>query len=148
MNRQEQDTNFERAMKHINTEGLDGMGSAIQLLINAAMEIEREKHLGALPYERTEERTGYSNGFKPKIVKTRLGALSFNIPQVRESDFYPSSLEKGIRSERALRVAIAEMYFQGVSTRKVSYIMEELCGLEVTSTQVSRAAAELDHEVL
>ena len=122
MNRQEQDTNFERAMKHINTEGLDGMGSAIQLLINAAMEIEREKHLGALPYERTEERTGYSNGFKPKIVKTRLGALSFNIPQVRESDFYPSSLEKGIRSERALRVAIAEMYFQGVSTRKCSYI--------------------------
>ena len=146
MNRQEQDNNFERAMKHINTEGLDGMGSAIQLLINAAMEIEREKHLGALPYERTEERTGYSNGFKAKTVKTRLGALSFNIPQVRESDFYPSSLEKGIRSERALRVAIAEMYFQGVSTRKVSYIMEELCGLEVTSTQVSRAAAELDQE--
>ena len=146
MNRQEQDSNFEQAMKHINTEGMDGMGSAIQILMNAAMKIERERHLGALAYERTEERSGYSNGFKPKTVKTRLGALSFNIPQVRESDFYPSSLDKGIRSERALRVAIAEMYFQGVSTRKVSYIMEELCGLDVTSTQVSRAAAELDKE--
>ena len=112
MNRQEQDINFERAMKQINSEGLDGMGSAIQILINAAMKIEREDYIGASSYERTEDRLVYANGFKPKTVKTRGGALSFKVPQVRDSSFYPSSLEKGIRSERALRVAVAEMYFQ------------------------------------
>jgi len=146
MNRQEQDNNFEEAMKHINAHGLDGMKDALEILINTAMKIERERHLGASRYERTEERLGYSNGFKPKTVKTRLGVLNLEVPQVRDSTFYPSSLEKGVRSERALRVALAEMYFQGVSTRKVTSIMEELCGTDVTSTQVSRAAAELDKE--
>lgn len=146
MNCQEKHINFEEAMEQINTHGLDGMGSAIQILINTAMKIERERYLGASDYERTEDRVGYSNGFKPKTIKSRVGALNFRVPQVRDSTFYPSSLEKGIRSERALRVSISEMYFQGVSTRKVSSIMEELCGLEVTSTQVSRAAAELDKE--
>jgi putative transposase len=66
------------------------------------------------------------------------------VPQVREGGFYPKSLEKGLRSERALKLAVAEMYVQGVSTRKVTAVTEELCGFEVTSTQVSRAAAELD----
>ena len=146
MNCQEKDNNIERVMKHLNEEGLDGMGNALQILINTAMQIERQNYLGASSYERTEDRLGYANGFKPKTVKTRVGALNFRVPQVRDSSFYPSSLDKGIRSERALRVAIAEMYFQGVSTRKVSFVMEELCGLEITSTQVSRAAASLDQE--
>ena len=65
---------------------------------------------------------------------------------MRDGDFYPSCLEKGIRSERALRVSLAEMYVQGVSTRKVASIVEEMCGFGVTSSQVSRAAAELDKE--
>ena len=68
------------------------------------------------------------------------------MPQVRDSDkpFFPSALERGQRSERALTIAVAEMYLQGVSTRRVTKILEELCGLQITSTQVSRAAAELD----
>lgn len=82
-----------------------------------------------------------------KTIQTRVGALELDVPQVRDSSFYPSSLEKGLRSERALKVALAEMYVQGVSTRKVAKIIEQLCGFEVTSTQVSRAAKELD-EVL
>ena len=111
------------------------------------MRLERQNHLGVGPYERSDERRGYANGYKPKTVQTRVGALDFDIPQVRDSSFYPSSLEKGLRSERALKVALAEMYVQGVSTRKVAKITEQLCGFEVTSTQVSRAARELD-EVL
>ncbi len=83
-------------------------------------------------------------GLKPKTVHTHVGALDLDVPQVRDSRFYPSSLEKGLRSERALKVALAEMYVQGVSTRKVAKITEQLCGFEVTSTQVSRAAKELD----
>jgi transposase-like protein len=111
------------------------------------MRLERQQHLGVGPYERSEARQGYSNGFKPKTVQTRVGTLEFTVPQVRDSGFYPSSLEKGLRSEQALKLALAEMYVRGVSTRKVAKITEQPCGFEVTSTQVSRAAKELD-EVL
>ena len=76
-----------------------------------------------------------------------MGEITFEVPQVRDSSFYPDALEKGLCSERALRMALAEMYVQGVSTRKVAAITEQLCGTAVTSSQVSRAAAQLD-EVL
>lgn len=78
------------------------------------------------------------------MLKTRLGSLALKVPQTRDGDFYPRSLEQGLRSERALLLAIAEMYVQGVSTRRVKKIVDELCGMEVSSMQVSRAAAELD----
>jgi putative transposase len=77
-------------------------------------------------------------------MTTRTGRITFDVPQVREGDFYPSALEKGLRSERALTLALAEMYVQGVSTRKVAAITEQLCGVELSSMQVSRAAAQLD----
>jgi putative transposase len=86
-------------------------------------------------------------GFKAITVTTRVAPITFDIPQVREGGFYPQALEKGLRSERALMLALAEMYVQGVSTRKVAAITERLCGSEISSTQVSRAAALLD-EVL
>ena len=129
----------------------DFLAAALRLLLNEAMKMERAQVLGAAPYERTEERRGYANGFKPKTVFTRLGALPLEVPQVRGAngqkvEFYPSALERGVRSERALTLALAEMYVQGVSTRKVTHIVEKLCGLEVTSTQVSRAAALLDEQ--
>ena len=73
--------------------------------------------------------------------------MKIQIPQVRGLSFYPRCLEKGERSERALKLAIAEMYVQGVSTRKVAAITEELCGFEISSTQVSRCAALLDEEL-
>jgi transposase-like protein len=125
-------------------DGFDGLGEAIRRIINEAMRLERQNHLGVDPYERSEHRRGQANGYKPKTVQTRVGALELDVPQVRDSSFYPSSLEKGLRSERALKIALAEMYIQGVSTRKVAKITEQLCGFEVTSTQVSRAAKDLD----
>lgn len=128
-------------------EGLAGMPRAIAILLNEAMKIERSQALGALPYQRTSERTGHANGFKDKTLATRLGPITFQVPQARGIAFYPSALEKGVRSERALKLAIAEMYVQGVSTRKVTAVMQELCGLEVTSTDVSRAAELLDAEL-
>lgn len=127
--------------------GLDAIPELLRVLINQAMQAERANHLQAKEYERTEERRGYANGYKPKTVKTRIGEITFAVPQVREGGFYPSALEKGLRSERALVTALAEMYVQGVSTRKVKAITEELCGVEVSAMQVSRAAAQLD-EVL
>ena len=126
--------------------GFDGMSEAIAMLVNEAMRLEREHHLKAKPYERTEARTDYANGFKPRKIQTRIGTLDLSVPQTRSGEFYPNSLEKGLRSERALKQAIAEMYLDGVSTRKVRKISEVLCGFEVTRSQVSRAAQELDEE--
>ncbi len=126
----------------------DGLPRITEMLMNAAMLLERAAHLQARPHERTGTRTGYANGFKPRGLKTSLGALELRLPQVRdcEEPFRTSLLETGSRAERSLKAAIAEMYLQGVSTRRVSSVMEQLCGLEVTSTQVSRLTAELDGE--
>ena len=82
-----------------------------------------------------------------RSVNSRVGKLELKVPQTRDGDFYPSALERGERSERALKLAVAEMYVQGVSTRKVAKITAELCGLEVSSSQVSRAAKLLDEEL-
>jgi putative transposase len=124
--------------------GLDAIPELLRVLINNAMQAERSKYLQAGEYERTEDRTGHANGYKPKTVKTRVGEITFAIPQVREGGFYPSALEKGLRSERALVITLAEMYIQGVSTRKVKAITEQLCGVEISAMQVSRAVAQLD----
>ncbi len=124
--------------------GLDALPEMMRVLINQAMQAERSKYLQADEYERTEDRKGHANGFKPKTVKTRIGEITFAVPQVREGGFYPSALEKGLRSERALTITLAEMYIQGVSTRRVKAITEQLCGIEISATQVSRATAQLD----
>ncbi len=125
-------------------QGLDGTAEAISILLNEAMRLERERHLGAGPWERSEERQGYSNSYKKKALQSRFGKLDLSILQTRDIEFYPSSLERGLRSEKALKLALAEMYVQGVSTRKVARVTEELRGFEISSTQVSRAAHELD----
>lgn len=135
------------AVELLKENGFAGLAEAVTVLMNSAMVSERSEYLQAAPYERSVERVGYANGFKDKSMKSRLGALSLKVPQTRDGGFYPQSLEKGLRSERALLLSIAEMYVQGVSTRRVKKIVEELCGMEVSSTQVSRAAAELDEHL-
>lgn len=134
-------------LEQIADQGLDILPELIRTVINTAMQIERQQFLNAEPYERSPERRGHANGYKPKTVTTRVGQVSFDVPQVRDSSFYPQALEKGLRSERALKLALAEMYVQGVSTRRVAAITEKLIGMEVTSAQVSRAVAELDQQL-
>ena len=131
-------------LEQLTEQGLDGLPDLIRVMVNEAMQIERESYIGAKPYERSEDRQGHANGYKPKTVKTRVGEVTFDIPQVREGGFYPHSLEKGMRSERALLLTLAEMYVQGVSTRKVAAITERLCGTQISASQVSRAAQQLD----
>ena len=94
--------------------GLEMLPELIQTVINAVMQLERQKHLGVGPYQRSAERQGQANGYKAKTVNTRVGKITFDVPQVREGGFYPQTLEKGLRSERALKLALAEMYVQGV----------------------------------
>jgi putative transposase len=147
MTHHDQTTAFDEVTELLAEHGFDGMARAIGVLLDEVMKLERSQALGAAPYQRSEGRKGYANGFKPKTLHTRLGAIDVRVPQARGIDFYPSALEKGVRSERALKLAVAEMYVQGVSTRKVAAITEKLCGLEVTSSQVSRAAEALDEEL-
>lgn len=137
---------LEAAFEILLDHGLDGAGEALRILVNEASKIERAQFLKARPHERTADRTDYANGFKPKTVMTRLGEITFDVPQVRGGGFYPSALEKGTRTERALGLALAEMYVQGVSTRKVVTVLQALLGPEIaiSSTQVSRAAEQLD----
>ena len=129
-------------------QGHDAFAEGLRILVNEAMRVERHQALQAQPYERTPARQGYANGYKPKTLASRVGPITFSVPQVRgDVNFYPSALEKGIRSEQALKLAMAEMYVQGVSTRKVSAIVEELCGTSVSSSQVSECARLLDAEL-
>ncbi len=152
MTHHEQRTPWGDALEALSENGFDGMAEAMRVLIDEAMKIERSDFLGADLHERTEQRRGYANGFKPKRVRTRVGEIDVQVPQVRDveggASFYPSSLERGQRSERALTLALAEMYVQGVSTRRVEQITKVLCnGLEISSTSVSCAAALLDEEL-
>jgi putative transposase len=134
-------------LEKVSQQGFDILSELIRIVVNAAMQAERQQYLKAAPYQRTPERETYANGYKPKTVQTRVGNITFSVPQVREGDFYPEALEKGLRSERALTLALAEMYVQGVSTRKVKAITEQLCGVSVSSMQVSNAASLLDSEL-
>lgn len=137
---------MEEAYAALLSQGLEGAGEALRLRVNEASKIERAHYLTAQPFERCDERQGYAKGFKPKTVMTRMGELTFAVPQVRDSSFYPSALDKGSRTEPALNLALAEIDVQGVSTRKVITVLQSLRGSEVSisSPQVSRAAESLD----
>ncbi len=128
-------------------EGSSGFREVSEVMYNLALVSEREDALKASPYERTDARQGYANGFKPRSLKTNVGELHLEMPQVRNMEFYPSSLEKGCRSEKALNIALAEMYINGVSTRKVTKITKEIWGWDVSSSKVSSAAKELDETI-
>ena len=134
-------------VEQVQQQGLDILPELIRIILNHAMLAEREQHLHAEPYQRTVDREAHANGFKPKTMRSRVGNITFAVPQVREGGFYPQALEKGLRSERALTLALAEMYVQGVSTRKVKAITEQLCGVNISSSMVSQAAAQMDTEL-
>jgi transposase-like protein len=131
-------------LEQIAEQGFDFLPELIRIVINAAMQAERQQYLQVAPYQHSPDRRGHANGYKPKTIKSRMGEIKLDVPQVREGGFYPGALEKGQRSERALTLTLAEMYVQGVSTRKVTAIVEQLCGSSVSSSVVSRAAKLLD----
>jgi len=127
--------------------GFNGIADAVPILKNSVVQIERSRYLEAEPYEKTEQRHGYGNGYKGISVQTRVGTISLGVRQTRDCEFYPQSLERGVRSEGALKVALAEMYMQGVSARKVAKITEQLCGFEISCSDVSCASKSLDDQL-
>ena len=125
----------------------DRLRSLVQHMLQRVLEEELTAFLGAEVYERTAERRGYRNGFKPRTLKTRVGTMELLVPKDRAGLFQPSLFERYQRSEKALMLALAEMYVQGVSTRKVKAITEQLCGLTISKSQVSVLAKGLDEEI-
>jgi putative transposase len=127
----------------------DGAKRLLEHLLSQAMAAEVSAHVAAAPHQRTEARRGQRNGYKPRTFQTRVGELEMQVPQVRGCEpYHPSMFAKWQRSERALLVACAEMYFQGVSTRNVREVLEAMCAGEISSMTVSRVAQELDEKLL
>src|SRR5918994_5035069 len=144
-----QSTIITALLEQLITTGPESLGQVFTALFDLAMRLERERHLGAERYERSPERRGYANGYKPKILDTPAGTLTVQVPKTRDADepFFPQSLERGRRSCRAVMLAIAEMYVKGVSTRDAAKVMAEFGLNSLSSMQVSRAAALLDGEL-
>ena len=134
---QTQDTIVAALMEQLIAEGPDGMAQVFTTLFNLAMRLERERFLGAGLYERNPDRRGYANGYKSKTLDTTAGTVTVDVPKAAGIDepFYPRSLERGRRSSRAVMLAIAEMYVQGVSTRDAAKVMAEFGLKSLSSTQ-------------
>jgi len=119
----------------------------VETYLQEYLEQEVAVHLGALPYERTEDRTGHRNGYKPRQLNTRVGKLFLSIPQARDGSFSTELFERYQRSEKALIACLQQMVIQGVATRRVAKITESLCGLDFSRSQVSAICKRLDGEI-
>ena len=125
----------------------DFLRALVERTVQAILEEEMTAHLGAARYERGDGRTGYRNGTKPRTLVTRVGTLQLAVPQDREGTFSTELFARYQRSEQALVSTLLEMYLQGVSTRKVAAITEELCGTSFSKSQVSALTSRLDADL-
>src|SRR5215210_5431414 len=119
----------------------------VERVVQELLEAEMTEHVGAAPYERNATRTGQRNGYKPRTLRTRVGTLNLAVPQDREGTFSTRLFSRYQRNEKALCLALMEMYLEGVSTRKVKDVTEELCGVSFSKSLVSSLAGRLDAEL-
>lgn len=125
----------------------DGLKPLVEQVLNQVLQAQVTDHLQATPHERTEERQGYRNGSRERCLTTRIGALTLSVPRLRQGNFTTDLFERYQRSEQALLLTMVEMVVQGVSTRKVSAVVEELCGEDVSKSTVSALCQRLDPQV-
>jgi transposase-like protein len=119
----------------------------VERVLQEMLEVEMTENLGAAPHERSVTRTGHRNGYKPRTLRTRVGTLNLLVPQDREGTFSTRLFSRYQRNEKALCLALMEMYVEGVSTRKVKEVTEELCGTTFSKSLVSSLAGSLDSEL-
>lgn len=125
----------------------DGLARLVEDIVNQVLDAQATEQLRAKPYERTEERQGYRNGYRDKVLKSRVGELTLMVPRLRRGHFSTELFERYQRSEQALLLAMIEMVVNGVSTRKVRAVVEELCGTEFSKSTVSALCKGLDDTV-
>jgi len=127
--------------------GQDGLAKLVEAVLNQILEAQVVESLGADKHERSEERQGYRNGYRPRTLYTRVGPVTLQVPQTRDGSFSTDIFRRYQRSEQAFVLALMEMVVQGVSTRKVNAITEELCGASFSKSTVSGLCAGLDARV-
>jgi putative transposase len=125
----------------------DFLREIVERVLQEMLEAEMTEHIGAAPYERSATRTGHRNGHKPRTLRTRVGTLNLLVPQDREGTFSTRLFSRYQRNEKALVLALMEMYVEGVSTRKVKEITKELSGTSFSKSLVSTLAGSLDSEL-
>jgi putative transposase len=132
------------AVKELMTQEPDALREIVRSVMQAMLEAEMDETVGAGKGERTEGRLGYRSGYYPRTLVTRVGKLELRVPQDRNGLFSTELFERYARSEKALLSALTEMYVQGVSTRKVKAITEELCGHAFSASTISAINKKLD----
>jgi len=125
----------------------DFLKEIVRTALQEFLGAEITEYIGAEPYERSEGRTGQRNGYKPRLLKTRVGTLELSVPKSRDGQFQTALFERFQRSERAFTLALMRMYQDGVSTRKVTDITETLCGTSFSASTVSDLCKALDDQV-
>ena len=123
------------------------LAEVVQMVLQEILEAEMTEHVGAAPYERAAGRKGHRNGHKPRALRTRVGTLNLLVPQDREGTFSTRLFARYQRNEKALCLALMEMYVEGVSTRKVKEVTEALCGTSFSKSLISSLAGSLDSEL-
>src|SRR6056297_423331 len=121
-----------------------GMSKLMETILNQVLELQAEEQLGAKPYERSENRTAYRNGYRDRQLKTRIGSLTLSVPRFRSGEFSTSLFTRYQRSEQALVLSMMEMVINGVSTRNVTKVTEELCGVSYSKSTISSLCKRLD----
>jgi len=142
-----QRTGMTVATQSILTDDPDFLRLIVERVVQAVLETEMTAHLHAEPYERSADRRGYRNGYKPRQLNTRVGTLTLQVPQDRDGTFSTQLFARYQRNEKALVLALMEMYVEGVSTRNVREITEVLCGTSFSKSLVSELAGQLDEEL-
>jgi transposase-like protein len=121
-----------------------GMTKLMESILNQVLELQAEEQLGAKPYERSENRTAYRNGYRDRQLKTRIGSITLSVPRFRSGEFSTSLFTRYQRSEQALVLSMMEMVINGVSTRNVTKVTEELCGTSFSKSTISSLCKRLD----
>ena len=129
------------------TDDPDFLRQMVETVMQEILEMEMTEHIGAAPYERSGKRKGHRNGYKPRMLRTRVGTLNLLVPQDREGNFSSALFGRYQRSEKALLLSLMEMYLKGVSTRKVTKVTETLCGTSFSKSRVSALTSRLDNEL-
>ena len=133
-----------QTLQRLFTSGEHQLGQLLEAIVNQVLEAQVSEQLRADPYERSDERQGYRNGYKPRKLTTRVGRLVLRVPQVRDGAFSTELFARYQRSEQALILALRELVVNGVSTRKVARITEDLCGTSFAKSTVSDLCKRLD----
>ncbi|HSS96008.1 MAG TPA: IS256 family transposase [Terriglobales bacterium] len=141
------DKRSSQEIKALMSQEEDFLRPLIKMAVEEVLEAEMEEALGASKSERSAQRQGYRSGYYQRKLITRVGVLELRVPQDRQGRFSTEVFERYQRSEKALVGALVEMYVQGVSTRKVKAISEELCGHEFSASTVSQLNKKLDEEL-